>query len=76
MEHCERLGDLLNEERKVIERHLDKHKWYQGIEDRERAVTDFIKRYGWLMREVFCDKCDENATCVPYHEYLEQAALR
>lgn len=70
MEHCEKLKQLLDEQRKIIERHIDEHKWYHHFADRREAILNFIEMYGWLMRETFCDLCEENQSCEVYREYL------
>lgn len=51
---CEKLDKLLECQREVITRHIDEHKWFAQEPDREKGIADFIKRYAWLMREMFC----------------------
>ncbi len=71
MEKCSHLEDFLNEQRIIIYRHIDKHKYYNGIANREDAMNDFIKKYAWVMREMYCDKiCPEKDNCEVYQSYL------
>ncbi len=61
---CTRIKDILDVERKVILSHLDKHKWFNHIADPNEAISDFVWKYAWLMREVFCGAlCDGKDTC-------------
>ncbi len=61
---CTRIQDILKAEKSVILRHLDDHKWYNSIEDENSAIMDFVWKYAWLMREVFCGSvCSEKDCC-------------
>lgn len=53
-ERCECVSEILRVERNVILEHIDKHKWCNKFENDEEAIADFIQRYAWLMREVYC----------------------
>ena len=57
MERCEKLKDFMKCQQEIIGRHLDEHKWLNQIEDQNKAACDFIKKYGWLMREEYCLYC-------------------
>lgn len=64
-EKCEHLKEFMKCQMEVIQRHIDEHKWLNQIPDPNIAVSDFIKRYGWIMREMYCmyscpdkDNCD------------------
>ena len=70
-ESCNHLEDLMKEQKVLIERHVAKHKYYAGIEDKNAAVLDFISKYMWLAREEFCDLCPESKACEAYKEYLK-----
>lgn len=50
-------------QRDIISRHIDEHKYFKHIVDREKAVVDFIKQYAWLMRETYCLACPDKDTC-------------
>lgn len=69
---CDKLESLIEEQRKIIERHIETHAWYRHIPDKSRAVIDFVELYGWLMREAFCDLCEkeEGKSCEVYRQYL------
>ena len=61
---CNRVKDIMKIEINVIKKHLGKHKWYCGIGDDNAAVADFVWKYAWLMREVYCGKlCPKHANC-------------
>ena len=61
---CSRLKEILEAQIDIIERHVDNHKWFMQIEDRNEAIGDFIEKYGFIMREFYCSRiCDERFTC-------------
>lgn len=61
---CSHLKDILDAQIDIIERHVDDHKWFQKIEDRNEAIRDFIEKYGFIMREFYCSRiCDERFNC-------------
>ena len=61
---CRRLREILEAQVDIIERHVDDHKWFLKIEDRNEAVRDFIEKYGFIMREFNCSRiCEERFTC-------------
>ena len=71
MDKCIRLIDLLEEERVIIKRHIKKHQYYTHEADIDKAVIDFIGRYGFVMREAYCDRvCPERKECEAYQQYL------
>jgi len=51
---CEHIKDILNVEQKLIKQHIIEHKWCNGFDNRNDAIIDFVQKYAWLMREVFC----------------------
>jgi len=61
---CEHLEEFLDCELSIIKRHLARHKWFNAITDENDGVSDFIKRYGWLIRELYCEYgCPAKDTC-------------
>jgi len=61
---CCRTKDIVDAEREVIQRHLDRHKWFKHIVDEDDAIIDFIWSYAWLMRETFCGRlCEDHEQC-------------
>ena len=63
-ERCEHLREFLDLEVDVIKRHLNDHKWFHHIIDENDGVKDFIKSYGWLIREMYCSAiCEARDTC-------------
>jgi hypothetical protein len=62
---CTHLDEFLKCEVDIIKRHLERHKWYNAIPNEAEGIADFINKYGWLMRELYCgytcpdrDKCN------------------
>ena len=61
---CSRLKEILEAQIDIIERHVDDHKWFLHIEDRNEAIRDFIEKYGFIMREFYCSRiCEERFAC-------------
>jgi hypothetical protein len=61
---CTRVHDILRAETEVIKAHLNRHKWYNHIKDENEAVMDFIWKYAWLMREIYCGRlCGSSQKC-------------
>lgn len=61
---CRHLRDLLESQREIILRHVDRHRWFRHIEDREEAMLDFVEKFGWIMREFHCTKiCTDRSEC-------------
>ena len=53
-EHCTELVDFLRVEKSIILKHIERHMYFQHIDDFNHAIADFNDKYGWLMRELFC----------------------
>lgn len=51
---CEHLRNFMKCQLEVIQRHIDEHKWLNQIPEADKGVSDFIAKYGWLMREMYC----------------------
>jgi len=51
---CHHVSDILAVERRIIQEHLAKHKWCNHITDPTDAIIDFVHKFAWLMREVYC----------------------
>ena len=67
---CSRLKEILEAQIDIIERHVDDHKWFLQIEDRNEAVRDFIEKYGFIMREFYCSRiCEERFACKVASQY-------
>lgn len=52
--YCINVENILRLERNIIEDHIAEHKWCNGISDKEKAVADFVNKFAWLMREIYC----------------------
>jgi len=64
LNECNRIKDILDAQIDIIERHVDQHKWFQQIEDRDEAIRDFIEKYGFIMREFYCSRiCEDRFDC-------------
>ena len=67
---CRRLREILEAQVDIIERHVDDHKWFLKIEDRNEAIRDFIEKYGFIMREFYCSRiCEERFACKVASQY-------
>ena len=67
---CSKLKEILEAQVDIIERHVDDHKWFQMIVDRNEAVRDFIEKYGFIMREFYCSRiCEERFVCLLAEQY-------
>ena len=67
---CSRLKEILDAQIDIIERHVDDHKWFLQIEDRNEAIRDFIEKYGFIMREFYCSRvCEERFACKIASQY-------
>ncbi|MBN1426276.1 hypothetical protein JXA88_17130 [Candidatus Fermentibacteria bacterium] len=61
---CKHLRELLESQREIILRHVDRHKWFRHIENREEAILDFVEKFGWIMREFHCTMiCTDRSEC-------------
>jgi len=63
---CIHLKDLLKEEAEVITRHLEEFMTNFNLEDDSEAKNEFIMKYGWIMREMYCDLCPDKKDCDAY----------
>lgn len=64
---CVNLVKLLDVEKKIIQRHIKKHKWMNHIEDVTEGTIDFINKFGWVMKEIYCEAvCDRKDDCEIY----------
>jgi len=71
--YCKHIKDILEIEREVIIDHISKHKWYNQIESDSDAIFDFVHKYAWLMREVFCGvMCKYRHDCGAFDEFKKQ----
>ncbi|MBN1904857.1 MAG: hypothetical protein JW927_07150 [Deltaproteobacteria bacterium] len=67
---CSRLKEILEAQIEIIERHVDDHKWFMQIADRNEATRDFIEKYGFIMREFYCSRvCEQRFTCEIARQY-------
>jgi len=70
---CTHLREFLDSQIIVIETHIDRHKWFNHINDRDLAIADFITKYGWLMRDYYCNYiCPESSGCMVKKNISEQ----
>jgi hypothetical protein len=64
VKECTHLREILDAQRDIIDRHIDQHKWFNQIENREQAIYDFIEKYGFIMREFYCSRiCGDRFHC-------------
>ncbi|MCX6745176.1 MAG: hypothetical protein NTX82_06680 [Candidatus Parcubacteria bacterium] len=57
----------------IVRKHIDKHKWFKQIADREEAIRDFISRFGWIMQELICGyACEQRYECPAAKSFLTE----
>ncbi len=70
---CKHLEDLIKAEIPIIKRHIEKHKWYRMMADENEAVGDFIEKYGFIMREMWCKYiCKDREECDTGKKYQKE----
>lgn len=71
---CDRFIHFMDSQKDIIDHHIDKHAWCQHIEDKNKAILDFIEKFGWVMRDSYCHCCPDfkkdNRLCEEYVESL------
>ena len=61
---CEHLRELLDVETEVMKKHIANHKWFNHIPEENEGMIDFIEKYGWIMREMYCNYvCPDRGRC-------------
>ena len=71
MEECTHLDDLLRAESKIMKNNLENHKLVHHIDNDNDAYTDFIEKYAWLMKEMYCRySCEDRNICDIAKKYL------
>lgn len=71
MHECTHMQDLMKVQREIITRHIDEHKWFQHIADKNEGVSDFLDKFGWIMRELICGHfCEDRFDCAAAQKYL------
>jgi hypothetical protein len=73
---CPMLSEFSKVQLKIIQKHLDSHKWLRHIEDKNIAVADFINLYAWLIREVFCESSCELRGCCEVRKNLSKQEIK
>ena len=75
IDKCDGLNKLLKEQETIIKRHIEKHKYYAHKETMNEAVADFVDKYAWLMREIYCNSsCSKSNECPAYQNYLKNSS--
>lgn len=61
---CQRDYDLKTIKTSLLEKHLEKHKWFNQITNDEEGKKDFLEKFGWLVEQMYCRfRCDQRFTC-------------
>jgi hypothetical protein len=68
---CVKLDKLAVVQRSVIKRHLPRHQWIRHFPDELTAFQDFVQLFGPIMREIYCETCEEVEGCQAYKSHLE-----
>jgi len=70
-DHCIHLKELLAVQATIIRRNIKDHKWFLHIADEAEAKQDFIEKFGWIMRELYCGHaCPDRHDCELAQQYL------
>lgn len=68
MHDCINLRRLNEVQTSILQKHLAVHNWYNHIPDEFDGISDFINKYAWCFREVFCrTACPYNKDCNVYN---------
>lgn len=68
---CTNIKKLLSVEMEIIRRHIDNHKWFNKISDKNEGVCDFVFKYGWLIQELYCGfSCPKRHKCECAERFL------
>ena len=55
----------------IMQKHLEKHKYYRHIKDEIEAFLDFNKEFAPIEREVVCGVCIHHKNCLVEEEVLK-----
>lgn len=70
---CMHLKELLDAEKIIINRHFEEHKKKYNIEDKNLVVADFISKFGWIMKEIYCESaCPYKNNCEIFKDLTER----
>ena len=72
---CTHLKGLLEEEANVIKRHLEEFMKHKNIRDSTQAKEELIHKYGWIMREMYCDFCPDKKDCDAYENIRKKNSI-
>lgn len=68
---CINVEGLTGIESKLIQEHIDRYKWYKGIEDYNKAIILFIEEYDFIIKEIYCSRvCQKRNKCIISFEML------
>jgi hypothetical protein len=60
---CHEFQQLMKAQLEVMRKHLPRHKWFRHLGSEEEAAMNFVKEYGWIMREMYCSACRLSGEC-------------
>lgn len=64
MEYCTQFKDMMRVEAEVIEESISFHQYCNHFSNTDAAIADFLTKYGWLMRTMYCKcKCPYKQEC-------------
>jgi len=73
IDKCIHLQQFMECQIEIMRDNIDGHKWFNGIPNENEAYADFIKKYGWLIREMYCGKiCQNSSDCNIYKEMMKK----
>ena len=74
IEYCSHLIEILSVQKEIIKRHIAQNKFPDSMVNDEKAMLDFIDKFAWLMRELYCGfACLDRFNCQIALNYLPNA---
>lgn len=72
IDSCLKVSDLLKIEKNIIEKNINRHKWFKHMTDRNIAMIDFIKTFGGILKQMYCESaCSYCKECQVYQKMIE-----
>jgi hypothetical protein len=73
IQSCKNLKTFLQIETQLINEHIDKHKWCNHIIGDEEAIVDFVGKFAWLIREIYCGSiCEHRSDCCAAKDIIDK----
>ena len=60
MDTCTHFKGLMIAEAEIIKESIEFHKYCNHFETTDEAISDFLSKYGWIMRTMYCKSACPN----------------